>query len=82
MANGKALSIDEAENFVKIIIDSTTDEILGAQIAGPNAKYLITEIAVLVQNRCRGASLLIQVTLIRPCRRQAGKLLKAPMKDL
>ena len=57
MANGKAISIGEAEGFVKIIIDGKSDEILGAQIAGPHATDLIAELAVLVQNRCKGSQL-------------------------
>lgn len=56
-ANGKALSIGEAEGFVKIIIDRQTDIILGAQIAGPHATDLIAELAVMIQNRCTGKQL-------------------------
>jgi len=54
MANGKALSLGEAEGFVKVIIDSRTDEVIGAQIIGPHATDLIAEAAILVQNRGKG----------------------------
>jgi dihydrolipoamide dehydrogenase len=41
-ANGKALSMDEADGFVKVILGQY-DEVLGATIIGPDATNLITE---------------------------------------
>jgi dihydrolipoamide dehydrogenase len=41
-ANGKALSMDEAEGFVKVILGQY-GEVLGATIIGPDATNLITE---------------------------------------
>jgi dihydrolipoamide dehydrogenase len=43
-ANGRALSAASAEGYVKIIADAQTDRILGAQILGPNAGELISEV--------------------------------------
>jgi dihydrolipoamide dehydrogenase len=43
-ANGRAIAADAAEGFVKIIADAKTDRILGAQILGPNAGELISEV--------------------------------------
>ena len=43
-ANGRAIAADAADGFVKIIADARTDRILGAQIIGPSASELISEI--------------------------------------
>jgi dihydrolipoamide dehydrogenase len=42
-ANGRALSINEAEGFAKIVADKKTDLVLGVHIVGPEASELITE---------------------------------------
>jgi dihydrolipoamide dehydrogenase len=42
-ANGRARSLDEAEGFVKVIADATTDRLLGVHILGPRASELIAE---------------------------------------
>ena len=43
-ANGRAIAAGTTDGFVKIIADSKTDRILGAQILGANAGELISEI--------------------------------------
>lgn len=43
-ANGRALANDAADGYVKIIADAKTDRILGAQIVGPGAGELISEV--------------------------------------
>jgi dihydrolipoamide dehydrogenase len=43
-ANGRAIAADAADGFVKIIADAKTDRILGAQIIGPSASELISEV--------------------------------------
>ena len=43
-ANGRALTSGETDGFVKILSDDETDMILGAQILGPQASILISEI--------------------------------------
>ncbi len=44
-ANGRARAIDQAEGFVKVLADKTTDRILGVHIIGPIAGDLIAECA-------------------------------------
>ncbi|MCL4377246.1 MAG: dihydrolipoyl dehydrogenase [Actinobacteria bacterium] len=44
--SGKAFITGETEGFVKVITDSETGEIIGAQIIGPRASDLIHEVAV------------------------------------
>jgi dihydrolipoamide dehydrogenase len=43
MANSRAKTVDDAEGFVKVLADSTTDRLLGVHIIGPNAGELIAE---------------------------------------
>ena len=45
-ANGKALSLGEAEGFVKVVKDSETSEFLGAQMIGPDCTELLGELSV------------------------------------
>lgn len=47
--NGKALAINQAEGFVKTIFDSSTGELLGAHMAGPNVTE-INQTLVLAKN--------------------------------
>ncbi len=49
MANSRAKAIDEAEGFVKILADETTDRVLGAHIIGSHAGELIAEICVAME---------------------------------
>lgn len=55
--NGKAVSLGEADGFVKIVIAEKTDEIIGAQVIGPHATDLIAELAVMIQNKGKSAQL-------------------------
>lgn len=45
-ANGRALSVNKGEGFVKIIAEKETGLILGAQIVGSNASEMIAEIGL------------------------------------
>jgi dihydrolipoamide dehydrogenase len=49
MANGRALGMNAADGFVKVLADAKTDEILGVHIIGTNASDLIAEAAVAVE---------------------------------
>ena len=49
MGNGRAKVNFSSEGFVKILVDSTTDRILGAHIIGPGAGDLIHEICVAME---------------------------------
>ncbi len=46
---GRALTMQETDGFVKVILDAATTEILGVQIVGPNASDLITEASLLIE---------------------------------
>lgn len=46
VANGKAIISDKATGFVKVVIDSSTGELLGAHIIGPEATELIHEVCL------------------------------------
>jgi dihydrolipoamide dehydrogenase len=49
MANGKALSMGEAEGMVKVIAHKETDVVLGVHIIGPHASDLIAEATLAVR---------------------------------
>lgn len=51
MANGRALGMQAAEGFIKVLADEQTDEILGVHIIGPNASDLISEAVVAMEFR-------------------------------
>jgi len=47
--NGRALALREAEGFVKVIADSESGRVVGAQIAGAEASTLISELALAIE---------------------------------
>lgn len=49
MANGRALAVDAAAGFVKIIADKDTDDVLGVHIIGHNASEMISEAAIALE---------------------------------
>lgn len=49
MANGRALGMNAADGFVKVLADAQTDEILGVHIVAANASDLIAEAAVAME---------------------------------
>ncbi|MGQ0610594.1 MAG: dihydrolipoyl dehydrogenase [Paracoccaceae bacterium] len=49
MGNARAKAVFQADGFVKILADATTDRILGAHIIGPAAGDLIHEICVAME---------------------------------
>jgi dihydrolipoamide dehydrogenase len=48
-ASGRALSLDEKEGFVRVVADSDSEFILGAQIVGPEASELVGELALAIE---------------------------------
>ena len=48
-ASGRALTLNEPEGFVRVVADSETGFILGAQIVGPDASELVAELAVAIE---------------------------------
>ncbi len=49
MANSRAKAINQAEGFVKILADSSTDRVLGVHIIGPHAGEMIAEMSVAME---------------------------------
>jgi dihydrolipoamide dehydrogenase len=49
MGNARAKAVFQAEGFVKLIADATTDRILGCHIIGPAAGDLIHEVCVAME---------------------------------
>jgi dihydrolipoamide dehydrogenase len=49
LANGRALGMNAAEGFVKVLADAATDEVLGVHIVGHGASDLISEAAVAME---------------------------------
>ena len=45
-ANGRALTLDEREGFVRIVADADTEFLLGAQIVAPEAAELVAEVGL------------------------------------
>lgn len=48
-ANGRALSLNKGEGFVKIVADKDSGLVLGAQIVGPEASNLIAELGLAIE---------------------------------
>ncbi|WP_225721730.1 dihydrolipoyl dehydrogenase [Candidatus Vallotiella sp. (ex Adelges kitamiensis)] len=49
IANGRALSINRSDGFIKVIADADTDELLGVHIISANASDLISEAVVAME---------------------------------
>jgi len=47
--NGRALTVEAPEGFVRIVADKPTGTVLGAQLVAPNASELIGEVALAVE---------------------------------
>lgn len=50
-ASGRARASNESEGFIKVLADSTTDEILGVHMIGPRASDMIGEAVVAMEFR-------------------------------
>lgn len=48
-ANGRALSINNADGFYQIVADKETKQVLGVQIVGPEASTLISEAVLAIE---------------------------------
>ncbi|MFV0360472.1 dihydrolipoyl dehydrogenase [Tropicimonas sp.] len=49
MGNGRAKAVMQTEGFVKLLVDKTTDRVLGCHIIGPSAGEIIHEICVAME---------------------------------
>lgn len=53
MANGRAVSMDEATGFVRMVyVDDDNHQLVGAQIVGPDAADLISEMTLAIECGC------------------------------
>jgi dihydrolipoamide dehydrogenase len=50
-ANGRARSMNETNGFVKFIVDTSTDEILGCHMIGANVSDLLAEVVLAMEYR-------------------------------
>ncbi|ALV22080.1 dihydrolipoyl dehydrogenase [Carnobacterium antarcticum] len=48
--NGRALSLNKAEGFIRLVTEKESQALLGAQVAGVNASDLIAELGLAVEN--------------------------------
>jgi len=48
-ASGRALTLDESDGFVRIVADSSSGFVLGAQVVGPEASETIAELGLAVE---------------------------------
>ena len=51
--SGRALTLDDDEGFVRIVADSETEFVLGAQIVAPDASELIAEVGLAIEMGAR-----------------------------
>ncbi|MBU9710095.1 dihydrolipoyl dehydrogenase [Paenibacillus sp. AK121] len=49
-SNGKALTMNESEGFIKLIKDNVTQKIVGGSIIGPDASSLISSLTLAIAN--------------------------------
>jgi len=52
-ANGRALTVNEKEGFVRVVADADEEFLLGAQIVGPEASELIAELGLGIEMGAR-----------------------------
>ena len=50
-ANGRARAMAETSGFVKFVVDSTTDEVLGCHMIGANVSDLLSEVVLAMEYR-------------------------------
>jgi len=55
--NGKALGLGDYAGFVKLLIDETNGEILGAHLIGPEVSELLPELTLAQQNGLTAANI-------------------------
>lgn len=48
-ANGRALSTNEKDGFIKVLVDEAKEQLLGVHIVGPEASNLIAEAAIAIE---------------------------------
>jgi dihydrolipoamide dehydrogenase len=61
VASGRSLSIGRDEGFTKLLVDASTDRIVGGGIVGPNAGELIAEVGLAIEMGCDANDLALTV---------------------
>ncbi|KRM96930.1 dihydrolipoamide dehydrogenase [Liquorilactobacillus aquaticus DSM 21051] len=49
-ANGRAISMNNTDGFVRVVFEKKSQAIVGAQIVGPNASDMITELTLAIES--------------------------------
>lgn len=60
-ASGRSLSIGRSEGLTKLLIDQTTNRVIGAGIVGTNAGELIAEVALAIEMGCEVEDLALTI---------------------
>ncbi|MGF3072222.1 dihydrolipoyl dehydrogenase [Facklamia sp. P12945] len=60
-SNGRALSMNEKEGFVRLISDKETNRLIGAQMVGPEVSELIGEITLAIENLMTAEDLVLTI---------------------
>jgi len=80
--NARAVSLDAAEGFVKLVADKETGTLLGGQIVGPGASDLISELSVAVNCQLNAEDIALTIhphpTLGEPIQEAADILIGYP----
>ncbi len=56
-ANGRALSLNEADGFVRVVVDADSQVILGMQAVGPEVSNLIAEVGLAIEMGAQASDL-------------------------
>ncbi len=56
-ASGRALGMDRAEGFTKLVFDKASNRVIGGGIVGPHAGDLISEVALAIEMGCEAADI-------------------------
>ncbi|CAJ1185808.1 dihydrolipoyl dehydrogenase [Companilactobacillus nantensis] len=80
--NARAVSLDAAEGFVKLVADKETGTLLGGQIVGPGASDLISELSVAINCQLNAEDIALTIhphpTLGEPIQEAADILIGYP----
>ncbi|MGX7107864.1 dihydrolipoyl dehydrogenase [Facklamia miroungae] len=60
-SNGRALSMDEKEGFVRLISDKKTGLLIGAQMVGPEVSELVNEMSLAIENLMTAEDLVLTI---------------------
>ncbi|WP_125767736.1 dihydrolipoyl dehydrogenase [Companilactobacillus furfuricola] len=80
--NARAVSLDEAEGFVRIVAEKESNTIIGAQVVGPGASELISELSLAVNCQLNAEDVALTIhphpTLGEPVQEAADILIGYP----